>query len=275
MRPAAARSLIAAVLALATPGAPALEFSSSFESLKIQARPGQTVTQSFQLHLAAKQPRVRFRARVEDWWQSEDGAQSFYPAPGTLSRSCGRWITLDPMETAVEPGGTLEVRVTTAVPAEVVPGGYWCVLTVQELPDPLAPTSGVDVRFLSSVSTGIFVYIDPVQRQVEISDIRTSARQVAVTLRNVGNAPAGVEGRIEVFPAGGQEIVATALLPRVTVLTEPLDRRRVTAEIPGLAALPAGRYRMLVVLDLGLDYDIGAQRELVIPRDLVSLPKDG
>jgi len=53
------------------------------------------------------------------------------------------------------------VRITAAVPRAATPGGYWCVLTVDQLPDPLASDEGVDMRFAASVSTGIFLYLDP------------------------------------------------------------------------------------------------------------------
>jgi hypothetical protein len=159
------------------------------------------------------------------------------------------------------------------VPATVRAGGYWCVLTVDQLPDPLAPLHGVAVRFLASVSTGIFISIPPIVKDVEVSGVQLSRRQVKVTLRNTGNAPVGVEGRIEVLRPDRQEPVAATSLPRVTILTEPVSSREVAADFPGLATLPAGRYLMRVVLDLGLDHDLGVQRELVIPDDLARSPQ--
>lgn len=251
----------------------AIEFTSSFESIKIAARPGEVVSRSFELHLAPEGRRVHFRSRMEDWWQSEDGSQSFYRPPGTLSRSCGPWIELDPVETAVEPGGTLSVRVTAAIPREVTPGGYWCVLTVDELPDPLAvPRGGVEVRFLSSVSVGVFISIEPVSRAAEIRDVRIAAGEARIAVSNRGNAPLGVEGRIEFLRPGTRETVATAVIPRSTVLTEPVSSRTLTARLP---AMPAGRYLVLVILDVGLDHYLGVQKELEIGDDLLRPPVPG
>jgi hypothetical protein len=252
-------------LALVPARAPALKFTAVFESIKIQARPGDMVTRSWQIHLGDEQS-ARFHAKVEDWWQGEDGEH--YAEPGTLRHSCSPWITLSPVEAAVAAGGTLVVQVTAAVPLEAAPGGYWCVLTVDQLPDPLAPAQGVQVGFLSSVSTGIFIYLDPVVRQVAITGIDISARQAKVTVRNVGNAPVGLVGRIEILRTAGSAPVVSAKLPRTTVLTEPSVTRSLVAVLPDLTALPAGHYLVRVVLDLGLDHDLGAQRELVIPNDL-------
>jgi|SRR5579864_1495008 len=260
--------LIGASLALAPRSAPGLEFTSTLSSIKVHVRRGEVVTRAFELHLTPGQAATRFRSHVEDWWQSEDGARSFYRPPGTLARSCGTWITLDPIEISVAAGDTLRVRITATVPRAATPGGYWCVLTVDQLPDPLANDEGVDMRFAASVSTGIFLYLDPVQRDVRISAIGISAHRARITLRNAGNAPVAVDGRILLFRAGDRQPVAEVALKRMTVLTEPISTRRVTADLPDLSALPAGRYVVQVVLDLGLDHDIAVQKQLVLPDDL-------
>jgi hypothetical protein len=269
------RSLLIAVtaLALAPLSAAAIEFTSTFESIKVQTSPGKTVTRNFTLHLAAGDSRARFAAKIEDWWESEDGSQAFYRPVGTLPRSCGGWITIDPVESIVDAGGTLTVRVTTNVPREAKPGGYWCVLTLDELSDPLAASpGGVGLQFVASVSAGIFVYLNPVVRDVRVAAVDVSAREAHVTLRNAGNAPVGVDGRFEILRAGSAETVASVPFARTTVLTEPAARRRLSVRLPDLTALPAGRYLVRVVLDLGLDHDIGVEKELRLPDDLKPPP---
>jgi hypothetical protein len=268
MRAIPARTTLGFALLLLQAGAAAgIEFTSSFESIRMQARPGRSVTRTFQLHLAPEGERVHFRSRVEDWWQSEDGSQSFYREPGTLARSCGPWVSLNPVETAVNPGGTLEIRVTAAVPPDAATGGYWCVLTVDELPDPLHVPAGVEVRFLASVSVGIFVEIEPVTRSLEITDVDVSSGRARIRVRNTGDGPVGVDGRIEIFRPGGSEAVASVAVPRATVLPEPVPTRVLSADLPDAHALPDGRYRAVVLLDIGLDHYLGVQRELEIRRE--------
>ncbi len=63
-------------------------------------------------------------------------------------------------------------RLTVSVSPEAVPGGYWCVLTVDELPDPLAVKEGVGIHFMASVSVGVFVYVGEQQRAAEITGRR-------------------------------------------------------------------------------------------------------
>ncbi len=274
MKPFLSALLCATAFALVPDTARAIQFSSSFQSFKIVVRPGETVSRTFMLTLAPNQPRVHFQALVEDWWQSEDGSQSFYREPGTVARSCGRWVTLDPNEAAVEPGGTLSVRFTARVPTSTGPGGYWCVLTINELPDPLAVEPlGVGVRFMTSISTGIFLFLQPVVRQIEIGKIDLAPRQAKLTLKNTGNSPVWIEGHVDLSHHGSEAVVATASLPKTTLLTGPFARRFVTANLPDLSALPPGRYRMRVILDIGLDHFIGAERELVLPHDLTAPSK--
>lgn len=244
-----------------------LAFSATLDSIKINARPNQVVTRQFNLTLEPNQPVTRFKARIEDWWRSEDGKQSFYAAPGTLKQSCANWVSLNPVESVVKAGETMRVRVTVSVPPERLPGGYWCALTVDEVPDPLASDEGVAMRFVASVSTGIFVYLDPVQRNAQIVDLQVLATATAVKVRNLGNAPIGVEGRVEFYRAGVEPPVAVTPLARTTVLTEPSADGLIQTDLPAATVLPSGRYRVRVILDFGGDHYIGAEREIDLARE--------
>ena len=263
----AAAFTLATVIASGT--SHAVTFNATLNSIRISARPGQVVTRPFELTLAAGEPRTVFAARAEDWWRSEDGKQSFYAPAGRLQRSCGPWVSVNPMQAAVEPGGTLKVRITVAVPVELQAGGYWCALTVDEVPDPSAADTGVAVRFLASVSVGIFVYIDPVERAGDIAEVVVVNDEARITLQNVGNAPLAVEGRVEFLPANAEAAaspVATTTVPRHTVLTEPARIGVLTAALPDAGQLPSGRYLVRTILDIGLDHYIGFEREMEIRR---------
>jgi hypothetical protein len=134
-----------------------LSFHATLEPIKVDGRPQQVITRQFKLTLDPNQPETRFKAKVEDWWRSEDGTQSFYAEAGTLRHSCSRWVSLNPVESSIKAGETLTIRITITVPSEMAAGGYWCALTVDEIPDPRSLQSGVGVKFVASVSTGIFV----------------------------------------------------------------------------------------------------------------------
>ena len=262
-----------AVSLLASPPAPGLRFTSDLSSIKIEARPGETVTRSFRLRLAPEEARVQFRSRMEDFWQSEDGAQSFYRPAGTLDRSCASWTSLNPIEQAVDGGDELDIRLTIAIPADVEPGGHWCALTVDQVADPLAAPAGVGVQFLASISIGVFVYVPPVERAARILDVRFDADEASLRIANEGNAPIAVEGRFELSPAGGGDPIAVLPLPRTTVLLEPIASRWISVALPDRARLPPGRYQARVILDIGTDHYLGVQKEIELRRGLEPRPR--
>lgn len=243
-----------------------LSFSATLESIKVNVQPEDVVTRQFRLTLDPGQPTTRFRAKVEDWWRSEDGSQSHYAPPGTLSRSCANWVSINPVDSVVRASETLVIRLTANVPAEVTDGGYWCVLTVDEVPDPEANEPGVGVKFLASVSTGIFLYLGDIDRAASILDLRVTGNRAQLTVRNDGNAPIGIEGQLEFLAAGAETATAAMPIPRTTVLTEPVTRSIISASLPPSSVLPPGRYRLRAVLDFGADHLIGAEREVEVTR---------
>jgi hypothetical protein len=256
---------------LAPSEASAAKFVAGLTSLKVSARAGDVSTHVYQLTLDKGERPTRFKFRVEDWWRSEDGTQSFFAAPGTLSRSCGKWVSLNPIEAVVEPGETLTTRLTVAVPDEVNAGGHWCVLTVDEVPDPLNTPTGVGATFVASVSTGIFIYIEPVERTVDFVNVEVGGTEAVLTLRNGGNSPVGVEGQFEFFRPGELTVVAALTIPRFTLLPEPIATGTVRLPLPPASALPPGRYVVRAIIDIGIDHYLGVERELELFRELATL----
>jgi len=245
----------------------ALKFHSSMDPLVAEnARPGQVINFSFGLILASDEQQTQFKAKVGDWWRSEDGKQSFYRAAGTLARSCALWAQLNPVESTVDPGGTLKIKVSITVPADAKPGGYWGALTVNEAPNPLTPPE-VGVQFLVSISVGIYIYVTPVTRTAKILDIALSPSQATIKIRNDGNCPLHVEGHIEFMKPGEKKAIAMVAFTREVLLPEPINTVVMTTDLPNATILPTGHYRVRLVLDIGLDHYIGAQREMDIQRE--------
>ena len=243
-----------------------LQFTATFDPIRIFARPGQIAVRNFRLTTQSDQRRAYFEAKAQDWYPSEDGRQSFYRPAGEVERSCAPWVTLNPVEAQVEPGEPLNVKVAVSVPHEVGPGGYWCVLTVDERPDPTVRPDGVAVQFLASVSVGIFVNIDPIEKAAKIHGVRISDDKAEVLIRNTGNTPLGVEGRVEFLTPDGAEPVAVAAVARRTVVLDPAPEALLLAKLPDRNKLPSGRYIVRVVLDVGLDAYIGVQKIVEVDR---------
>ena len=244
----------------------AVSFKATLTSLKITARPGEVQTREFRLTLDPDQRKTRFTAHMQDWWRTEDGTQSIYQEPGTLTRSCGRWVALSPVEVDVMPGETMKTRLTVSVPSELTPGGYWCVLTVDEVPDPLTLSEGVGVRFMASVSIGVFVYVGDQQRAAEIMAVEILNDSAIVKLRNDGNTPLAIEGRFEFVKPGATRPTAVVNLTRNLLLTQPILTGQFSAKLPDPASLPSGRYLVRAIIDYGADHYIGTEREMDVAR---------
>jgi hypothetical protein len=253
------------VLAASSP-VDATSFTATLTSIRISARPGEVQTREFRLTLDKGQLKTRFKAHMEDWWRSEDGTQSFYREPGTLTRSCGKWVTLNPVEVELLPADTMTIRLTVTASSEAEPGGYWCVLTVDEIPDPLAVLEGVGIRFMASVSVGVFVNIGEQRRAVEITAVDVVNDSAVVKLRNDGNTPLTIEGRFEFVKPGATEAIAVVPMIRNLLLTQPILTGAYSAKLPDAAVLPSGRYLVRAIIDYGVDHYIGTQREIDVVR---------
>lgn len=255
-----------AALAAAAPPAQAIQFVSSLSSVQVRAEPGSVHFREFRLKLTEASEAALFRVKLEDWWQSADGRRSHYAAPGTLRSSCSEWVGLDPLQATVAPGGELVVDLAIRVPQRVPSGGYWCVLTVDEVPDPRKAPPGIGAVFSASISTGIFVDVGAVRRAARIAAVDFAEGEARVRVENTGDAPVGVEGRIEFLDPAGDSVLATVELARATALTEPVRERVLSAPLPAASLLPSGRYLVRAVLDYGADHLIGAQRLVDLDR---------
>lgn len=236
-------------------------------SISAQAKPGQVINRTFSLTVTPDSTAARFKVRVEDWWRSADNSKTFYAPAGTLSRSCGLWCSVNPVESSLEPGKTLTVKVSIRVPHDVQPGGYWAALTVDQVPDPLTSRpEGVGMAFKGSVSVGIFVEVPTITKSAKITGVKVTGDRVKVTLRNDGNTPLKVSPTFEFYSPGQDKAVASVKLGAEALLTDDYSTCEYSAALPTQKDLPRRRYKVRVIVDAGLEYLMGAENELDIIR---------
>ena len=261
-----ATMLVLVLLAGLTP-AYAIGFHFSPLNISIQARPGQIANRTFNLTLAKDAPSTHFKAHVQDWWRSADNRQTFYAAPGSIRRSCGLWCSINPVEATVKPGETLTIRLSIRVPDDIKPGGYWAALTVDEVPDPLAPEpSGIAMVFRGSVSIGIFIEIPPAVRSAKLAGIQISEDKLLVKLCNDGDIPLRVNGAFEFYRLEEDKLVATVKIGGEPLLPDPINTCEFSVALPSAKELPSGKYKVRAIMDVGLDYLLGAEKQLEIIR---------
>ena len=259
-------ALIAIMACFVTPAA-AISFHFSPANINIQARPGQIVNQTFTLTLAKDSPRSNFKAHIEDWWRSADNKQTFFAAPGTIKKSCGLWCTINPVEAGLNPGETMTVKMSIRAPDDAKPGGYWAALTIDEVLDPLAPKpAGVGMIFRASLSVGIMVEIPETTKSARITAVNILDDRAIVTLCNEGNTPVRVSGTFEFFKPDSDQSVAKIQLSSEPLLPEPINTCEFSTALPNKDILPSGKYKVRVIIDAGLDYMMGVERELQITR---------
>lgn len=261
---------IVALIALCAGASPswALKFHAAFDPIIVAAKAGSVINRTFTLTLAADEQQTQFKLHIEDWWRSEDGKQSFYKEPGTVPQSCGKWITVNPVEQQVNPGQALTARLSITVPPDAKTGGYWCALTVDEVPNPEAvKPEGVGIVFNTSISIPIFVFISPVNRAAKFLDLQVNGDTVAVKLRNTGDCPLLTKGRFE-FVRPGEKTPAAVVPFSGALFLSPVDTRIFTEALPPVGKLPSGRYLVRVILDIGLDKYLGVQKTIDVNRAL-------
>ena len=255
---------------LAIPGnsAWALTFHANLNPIHADAMPGEVVNRDFTLTIPQTEAATTFNVHVQDFWRSEDLKQSFYKAPGTVSLSCAPWIRVNPVQSTVAPGASLDAKISVVVPIDAKPGGYWCVLCVDQLPDPLAPPmkAGVGVHFLTSISLGIYINILPVQRSAKITHVTVDGQSATLTLADTGDCPLFVQGRFEFVRTGETKAFATLLISETTLFPQPVNTALLSVPLPEVSKLPTGRYLVRAIVDIGLDHYIGVQKELDISR---------
>jgi hypothetical protein len=258
--------LACTILASARLPVHAVSFHFSPANITVQARPGEVVNRTLSVTLAPDSPTTHFKTRVEDWWRSEDNERTFYAKAGTIARSCAPWCTVNPVESPVQPGKTLTVKLSIRVPDDVKSGGYWAALTVDEVPDPTRPKpSGVSMVFRASLSVGIYVEIPSATRAARITGVQVKDGRVSVTIVNEGDTPVRVTGTFEFYKPGEHKPVATAQIGGEPLLPEPINKCTFAAALPDASKLPPGRYRVRVVMDAGLDHLMGAEKDMDIP----------
>jgi hypothetical protein len=255
------------LLGLLAPGASAISFHFSPANIRVEAGAGEIVNRTLSLTLAKDASSTHFKARVEDWWRSPDNERTFYAPPGTISRSCAPWCSVNPVETAVKPGDEMTVKLSIHVPDDVKPGGYWAALTIDEVPDPTQPKPAqVAMIFRASLSVGIYVEVPTATRAARITGVQVAKNRASVTIMNEGNTPLRVTGTFEFYKPGEEKPVATAQIGGEPLLPEPVNTSTFSAALPDALKLPPGRYKVRVIMDAGLDHLMGAEKEMDVVR---------
>ncbi|MDD5254797.1 MAG: hypothetical protein PHR11_01935 [Candidatus Omnitrophica bacterium] len=212
-------------------------------SIKIQNRSGEPLI---------------IKGYMEDWLYASDqvGVKLFYPA-GTTGFSCANWVSFNPPEVIIPARGTAQVNYVINVPAGVE-GGHYAVMFFEAM---LAEATGPAVVDTVGAGTALKLRIGAifcvevkgtVKRSAELSKFNvTSGKKkekfvVTGTYKNTGNADIITSSSFHIMDKGGKIVGRGIFSDTYTLPGDTATTRGAWTE-----ALPAGKYSLVVTLDLG------------------------
>jgi hypothetical protein len=227
--------------------------------IELRLAPGQEYSGALKLSSGSGE-RVRVRAEALDLAIDSTGTPQFEPTlPDEAGVSCGRWIELNPVETELDAYGSLTVRYTLRVPADVTPGSYACAAGVTTLPSIAADGSAIGMRMAVRIVSAFYIQIGSpaVKGQLKSIQVEPLPRgdagdrtgwQAVVVVENQGLMYFRPTGTVDVLDETGSAVETIDFTP-LPVLRQR-DQRFV---FPVKTELSGGHYKVRVRLDIGAD----------------------
>ena len=162
---------------------------------ELEARPGQTLRQVFQLSNRSA-ANADFVMHTADWTLSPDFGVTF--AEALQPDSCRPWVSLERPETSLRPAATLRYRFEVAVPEGVPPGECRFGVLIESKEAQLASASGVQLPIAGRIGVIVYVKVGDAAPRLEIlgPKIETLNGRLTPVLRvhNGGTAHTRVSG---------------------------------------------------------------------------------
>lgn len=271
-RRAFAPVLLAALLGLpaaaAAQGSLSVEVSPLRVELKMAAKA--THTQPVTLRNDSKAA-VHARARVDEYWLSQDGTPQFKLATPGEPFSAASWVRANPSDFNIEAGKAVTVRVTTTVPADAREGSYRCAVMF-EFDPPGADTRAArkDMQFRGRVATLVYATVGSPRTAIELDDLQVrplpnAAPNVIVKLSNTGRGYVRTKGTMVITAADGR-VVRELQVPNVPVLPESTRELAISTGGPQDAPLEPGLYKIEVRIDVGQAALLVAETQIDLSR---------
>jgi hypothetical protein len=218
--------------------------------------------------------KVRVRTEILDFYVDENQTPQFLAdVPAEAMYSCRRWISVNPMETDMEPRSQLSARYTLRVPEDVTEGSHHCAIGFVSLPT-TEELQGIAVRTVVRVVAALYPVVGQPRVKGSISELalepvvagdKIQWRGVVV-MENTGLMLYRPQGRVEVVDAGGS-VVETLEIASFPVLPQ----RRQRFLLPLKNELATGHYTLRARVDLGTEIQ-EASAEVTVEPTLTAPP---
>jgi len=199
---------------------------------------------------------LRIKAYTGDWLLNEDG-KIYYLEPGRVSFSCSPWISINPREFTIPPGGNKEVRVTLDIPK--IQGGYWGVVFFEAVPIPSEWTPTIRV----SGRIGLTVYVssgDGLLKRGELTSLIIANKEVKICFKNEGNIWLRPSVKLYI-KKGEKEVYKDSIINNVVL---PNFERIFTFDLKN--KLKKGLYTFTADIDYGGNEILRGEREVNIEK---------
>lgn len=214
------------VIALLDSLRPAAEMSPQELSLALPS--GGSTSRPLTLTNVGKQA-LSLALSCSDFQLTDVGEPEFPAQVPQHQQSARAWLSLQPQETAVAPGGRATIRVGLRVPRDTPDGDYVAALRVRDANSPRG-------QFYPSYAVVRVTVGRNAQPSCEIVDLsvsnpNTPSAAVTVVVRNAGPCIAWPLISLHVSDAGGGVAVASASFAAGDVMVLPGQQRRFTAPL--------------------------------------------
>jgi hypothetical protein len=207
-----------------------------------------------------------------DWERDTTGQHQYYE-PGTLSRSCARWVSVDKDFVEVGPYDSVSFNLRIQVPDSIdaIKEMKWAMLFVEMIKERSAPpVTGKDIsaQLNYQYRFGLHVYQTPAtmfEKSLKMLSFEPLVVQKDSTVYLMGCLN---DGDVQVRCTGMLELTNLSNGAKVTTPVQefnifPKARRYVPMRLP--RDLPPGKYSVLAMLDGGEDIPLEAvQKEIEI-----------
>lgn len=204
-----------------------------------------------------------YQLSLGDWLRDSIGGHKYFP-PGTIERSCSKWISFDNSLVEIEPQKSRDVRVTLTAPIDPkeVSEMKWSMIFIQNVLE----QTGDDSKNAKMKATirevyriGIHVYQTPVAvnkkeaRAIALEPDKVEKNVYNFSMVNTGKAMIECKARLLLTNLSNGEEVK---LDELEFPIFPDGKRIVKLQIP--ATVPKGKYSMLAILEYDSDMPLEA-----------------
>jgi hypothetical protein len=177
----------------------------------------------------------------------------FEPGPAHTTNDLTSWTTFAPSSATVQPGQTVPVTVTIAVPADATAGERYGAALAEHA---FAPTEGGGVTAVSRVGIRIYLSVGPGGAPITAFTIDSMTAQrgadgnplVAAQVHNTGERAVDLSGHLD-LANGPSSLTAGPFTVRTVATLKPGESGAVT--VPLDSALPDGPWAATITLTSG------------------------